>query len=105
MEDAAIYCCFPHQTGVTERSISGNYGSAADGVLDQMVISHQANRISNGFSLVFNRHHQIGVIYKSGITYFDVGWVWEGIELRRGGTQSRVQIRQLRVRYFCNKVF
>ena len=54
MKHAPVNSCFPHQTGVTERSISGHDRSAAHRVLDQMVISHQANWISNCFSLVFD---------------------------------------------------
>lgn len=54
MEHASIYSCFPHQTGVTEPSIGGNDRSATHRVLDQMVISHEANWISNGLSLVFD---------------------------------------------------
>lgn len=55
MKHASLYSCFPHQTGVTERSIGGNDRSASHRVLDQMVVGHQANWISHSLSLVFDR--------------------------------------------------
>src|SRR2546425_3040662 len=61
VEHAPVYSCFPHQTGVTERSISGHDRSATHRVLDQMVICHQANWISNRFSLIFNSQQHVGV--------------------------------------------
>ena len=36
----SVYCRFPHQTGVTECSISGDDRSASNNVLDQVMISH-----------------------------------------------------------------
>jgi hypothetical protein len=44
---ASVYSCFPHQTGVTERSIGGHDRRAADSVSDEVVIAHQSNRISD----------------------------------------------------------
>lgn len=35
-----VYSCLPHQTGVTERSISGHERRAADSVSHEMVITH-----------------------------------------------------------------
>src|SRR5829696_1806120 len=43
----SIDCCFPHQTGVTERSISGHDRRTTDRVPHQMMISHQPYWISN----------------------------------------------------------
>ena len=80
MKHSPFYSCFPHQTGVTERSIGDYERSAADSVVDQVMVSQLANRIRNCFSLVFDHHYQIRVVYKSGVTYFDVGWVGERIE-------------------------
>ena len=40
MEHSPVYSCFPHQTGVTERSISGHDRSATHPVLDHMVVGH-----------------------------------------------------------------
>src|SRR6266508_4609003 len=58
----APYGRFPHQTGVTERSISGDYRSAADNVLNKMVVSHQANRISRCLAVACYRHYYVRVI-------------------------------------------
>src|ERR1700704_3470136 len=54
---SSAYCRFPHQTGVTERSISGDDRSAAHRVLHEMMVSHQAHRISRSLAVAFNRHH------------------------------------------------
>jgi hypothetical protein len=43
----SIDCCLPHQTGVTERSISGHYRRAANRVSDKVVIAHEPDRISD----------------------------------------------------------
>jgi hypothetical protein len=42
-----VDCCLPHQTGVTERSISGHDRRAANRVSNQMMIAHQPDRISD----------------------------------------------------------
>src|SRR6185369_8551015 len=47
VQHAPVDCRFPHQTGVTERSISRHDRRAANRVLHDVVIAHQANRISN----------------------------------------------------------
>src|SRR6266849_7182906 len=67
MEHSPVYSCFPHQTGVTERSISGNQRSTSHGVLNHMMVGHQANRISNGFALVLDRQHHIGIRHESSV--------------------------------------
>ncbi len=72
VEDAAVYSCFPHQTGVTERSISGHQGRATDGVLHHMVVSHQPDWISNRLSLILDRYHHIGIANKSSFTCLNV---------------------------------
>ena len=60
VELAPAYCCFPHHAGVAERSISSDYRNASDHVLYEMVISHQAHGIRDGFSLkdsaTFRKH-------------------------------------------------
>jgi hypothetical protein len=45
VELLSVYRRFPHQTGVTERSISYHDGLATDDVLNHMVIGHLTNRI------------------------------------------------------------
>lgn len=75
MKHASVYSCFPHQTGVTQRSISGHDRSATHRVLYQMVVSHQANRIGNRLSLVFNRQQHVGITHKSGVVCFRIGRV------------------------------
>ena len=75
MEYAAVYSCFPHQTGVTERSISGHDRSATHRVLDQMVISHQPDRISNRLSLVLDSQQHIGITHKICFAYLRIGRV------------------------------
>ena len=67
MEHSPVYSCFPHQTGVTERSISGNQRSASNGVLNHMVVSHQSNRVSNSLSLVIDCQHHIGISHEFSI--------------------------------------
>src|SRR6185437_5127149 len=42
-----VDCRFPHQTGVTERSISRHDRRAANRVLHDVVIAHQPDRIRN----------------------------------------------------------
>src|SRR6266446_1446757 len=56
-----VNCCLPHQTGVTERSISGHDRSAADHVMHQMVVGHLADRIGYGFPFIFHRQDHIRV--------------------------------------------
>jgi len=75
IEHASVYSCFPHQTGVTERSISRHDRSATHRVLDQMVVSHQANWISNALSLVLDRQQHIGITHKTCFAYFCIGRV------------------------------
>ena len=48
----SVYCRFPHQTGVTERSISGNYWRAPNHVLNQMMVGHLSNRIGGSLAVV-----------------------------------------------------
>ena len=72
---SAVDCRFPHQTGVTERSIGGHDRSATHRVLDQMVISHQPNWIGNGLSLVFDSQQHVGITHKICIAYFRIGGV------------------------------
>ena len=55
----SVYCRFPHQTGVTERSISGDNRSAADHVLHEMMVSHEANWVSDSFSVACHSQHHI----------------------------------------------
>src|SRR5215510_2092827 len=73
MQQASVNCRFPHQTGVTKRSISSTERRAADGVLHDMVIGHQAHRIGNGFVLNLNREHHVCIPDKVGAVCFDVG--------------------------------
>ena len=40
MKYASVYSCFPHQTGVTERSISGHDRHTANRVHHDVVITH-----------------------------------------------------------------
>ena len=52
---AIVNLRFPHQTGVTERSVSGDNRRASDHTIDDMMISQLANRKSDGFVVDFNR--------------------------------------------------
>ena len=54
-----LNCRLPHQTGVTECSISGHDRSAANRVLNDVMIGHQANRISHSFSIVRHGQHHV----------------------------------------------
>jgi hypothetical protein len=40
VQNPPVYSCLPHQTGVTERSISGHDRRTADSVSYKVVISH-----------------------------------------------------------------
>src|SRR5215213_10789888 len=63
VQHAPIDCRFPHQTGVTERSISRDDGRAADRVLYDVVITHEPDRISNKLVTNRDRHHPIVIVY------------------------------------------
>jgi hypothetical protein len=63
----------PHQTGVTERSISSDHWRAPYSVLDQVVIGHQTNRVGNCLAFVLNGHDHIGVGHKSGFRQSGIG--------------------------------
>src|SRR4029077_7826309 len=54
-----VYCCLPHQTGVTKRSIRCRYWRSSDNVLEDMMVSHQAYRIGNRFAVVLDGEHHI----------------------------------------------
>lgn len=47
VQHAPIDCRFPHQTGVTERSIRRDDRRAANRVLHDVVIAHHSDRVSN----------------------------------------------------------
>src|SRR5262249_34489233 len=64
VEHPPIYCRFPHQTGVTERSIGSHKRSPADSILSEMMIRHQTHRISDGFAIIGHRQNHIGIVYK-----------------------------------------
>ena len=59
VQHLAVYRCLPHQTGVTERSISRDDRRVSNHVLHQVMISHEPHRISDGFALVFNRQDHV----------------------------------------------
>ena len=69
----SAYCCFPHQTGVTERSIGGDDRSASDNVLDQMMVGHQAHRIRGRFAIDLNRQNDVIFSHERRVIYFGVG--------------------------------
>jgi hypothetical protein len=64
VQHAPIYRRLPHQTGVTERSISRDNRRASHHVLRHMMISHQANRISDRFAVVRDAQHHVFVVDK-----------------------------------------
>jgi len=45
VQHAPVYCRLPHQTGVTERSISGHDRRSANRVLHQMMVGHDPDWI------------------------------------------------------------
>src|SRR4051794_23877130 len=53
-ERSPVNCSFPHQTGVAERSVSGDYGCAADLVLYYVMVRYLSNRISGGLAVDLN---------------------------------------------------
>ena len=59
MQHASIYYRLPHQTGVTERSICRHDWLAANRVLHQVVVSHQAHRISDCFPVILDRQDHV----------------------------------------------
>ena len=88
---------FPHQTGVTERSVGDKDGYAANRVLHHMVISNLTHRVGCGISVQLDGHHHITVGDKAGI-----------INLRKGRailmrfnpkfTRPRLNLRQSKIR-------
>ena len=80
VKNLAAYCRFPHQTGVTERSISRHDRSATDRVLHQVMIGHQSHRIGDGLAVVLNRQHHVTVGDKGGLASFRVGGTGERVE-------------------------
>src|SRR6266853_4164361 len=61
VQQPPVYCRLPHQTGVTERSISSHDRSAAHNVSHEMMVGHLANRIGYRFSSVLHRQDHIRV--------------------------------------------
>jgi hypothetical protein len=57
----SFYCRFPHQTGVTERSIGGHDRHTANRVHHDVVITHQPDRISYRLFTNFDCQHTIVV--------------------------------------------
>ena len=56
---ATIYFSFPHQTGVTERSIGRNYGDPAHRVMQNVMIGHLPERVSGGLAIEINSQHEV----------------------------------------------
>ena len=64
----SVYCRLPHQTGVTERSISGDYRGASHHVLNQMMVGHLPYRICRRLAVALHGHHDVSVSYESSLT-------------------------------------
>src|SRR5688500_8000399 len=77
---SSAYRRFPHQTGVTERSIGSNDRSTSDNVLNKMVVSHESHRISRSFAIDLNCQNNILRCHKCGLIYFCISGISEGIE-------------------------
>src|SRR6185295_10581993 len=80
MKLPSVYRRLPHQTGVTECSISRHNRRPSHSVLNEMVISHLSNRISGGLAVAVDGHHDVGVADKGGFVCFHVTGVGERIE-------------------------
>src|SRR4026208_1700376 len=59
-----VYCRLPHQTGVTERSISSDYRSASHHVMHQVMVSHLTDRIGHRLTIALHGHHNVSVGYE-----------------------------------------
>jgi hypothetical protein len=64
---AIVNLRFPHQTGVTERSVSGDNGRASDHAIDDVMISQLANRKGDGFPVDFNRQDFVALFNETGV--------------------------------------
>src|SRR6185369_9945972 len=80
VQHPTIDCRFPHQTGVTERSISRHDCRATDRVLHDVVISHQPYWISNRFVADRYRQHTIVIFNELYVTGFRVSRTGQWIE-------------------------
>ena len=80
MQLTAFNRCFPHQTGVTERSIRGNNRLAPDLVVNKVMVSKKPDRVSDRFTGM--RHSQYHIVFAEEIYYFSARIVclWKGIE-------------------------
>src|SRR4029434_6980535 len=76
----SVYCRLPHQTGVTERSISGDYRGASHHVLHQMMVGHLAYRICRCLPVALHSHHDISVSYESSLTRLCISCVRKRIK-------------------------
>src|SRR5690349_18437662 len=59
VQHLSVHCCLPHQTGVTERSISSDDRCAPNDVLHHVMIGHEPHGISNCFAIVLNSEHHV----------------------------------------------
>lgn len=64
VQHAPVDCRFPHQTGVTERSIRGHDRRSANRVSHEVVIGHDPDRIRGRFFTDRYRHHSIVIVDK-----------------------------------------
>jgi|SRR5215471_1409544 len=59
MQVPPVHSSFPHQTGVTERSISSRDRHSTDDIIEDVVIGHRANRVSAGIGSDTNRYYHL----------------------------------------------
>ena len=76
----SVYRRLPHQTGVTERSISGDDGRASNRVLHQMMVSHLSNGICGSFAVAFNSHNNVIVADECSLVRFYISRVGKWIK-------------------------
>src|SRR2546430_642672 len=72
--------CLPHQTGVTERSISRDNRCTSNHILDEMMISHQPNRISYSFAVTVDGEHHVGICDERRVGSFCISRMRQWIE-------------------------
>ena len=60
-----VYLRLPHQTGVAERSVSGDDWQPSDNVIDNVMIRQLANRVCHGFAIHFYRQNFVAAFNKT----------------------------------------
>ena len=72
VQHSSIHCRFPHQTGVTERSIGGHDRRPANRVLHHVMIAHEPDRIGYGLFADDDSQYSIIIVDEVRLSRFNV---------------------------------